>query len=227
MRWNMTVLVVDDEELIRDVIREYLENEKYEVLEASDGEEAIQITSKKKVDLMILDIMMPKKDGYTTLKEIRKDKNIPVIMLSARKEEYDKLLGFDLGIDDYLTKPFSPRELLARVKAVLRRNREIEIYQVGDFCLDFKGHLLKIEGKEVKLTPKEYELLIYFIQNEHIALSREQLLNQVWGYDFYGDDRTIDTHIKMLRNNLGKYRDWIVTVRGMGYKFESDEKVSS
>ncbi len=223
----MTVLVVDDEELIRDVIREYLENEKYEVLEASDGEEAIQITSKKKVDLMILDIMMPKKDGYTTLKEIRKDKNIPVIMLSARKEEYDKLLGFDLGIDDYLTKPFSPRELLARVKAVLRRNREIEIYQVGDFCLDFKGHLLKIEGKEVKLTPKEYELLIYFIQNEHIALSREQLLNQVWGYDFYGDDRTIDTHIKMLRNNLGKYRDWIVTVRGMGYKFESDEKVSS
>ena len=227
MRWNMTVLVVDDEELIRDVIREYLENEKYEVLEASDGEEAIQITSKKKVDLMILDIMMPKKDGYTTLKEIRKDKNIPVIMLSARKEEYDKLLGFDVGIDDYLTKPFSPRELLARVKAVLRRNREIEIYQVGDFCLDFKGHLLKIEGKEVKLTPKEYELLIYFIQNEHIALSREQLLNQVWGYDFYGDDRTIDTHIKMLRNNLGKYRDWIVTVRGMGYKFESDEKVSS
>ncbi len=223
----MTILVVDDEELIRNVIREYLENEKYEVLEAVDGEEALKMVSNHKIDLIILDIMMPKKDGYTTLKEIRKEKNIPIIMLSARSEEYDKLLGFDLGIDDYLTKPFSPRELLARVKAVLRRNREMEVYEVGDFVLDLQGHTLKIANEEVKLTPKEYELLVYFIQNEHIALSREQLLNKVWGYDFYGDDRTIDTHIKMLRNNLGKYRDWIVTVRGMGYKFESDEKISS
>lgn len=223
----MTILVVDDEELIRNVIREYLENEKYEVLEAVDGEEALKMVSNHKIDLIILDIMMPKKDGYTTLKEIKKEKNIPIIMLSARSEEYDKLLGFDLGIDDYLTKPFSPRELLARVKAVLRRNREMEVYEVGDFVLDLQGHTLKIANEEVKLTPKEYELLVYFIQNEHIALSREQLLNKVWGYDFYGDDRTIDTHIKMLRNNLGKYRDWIVTVRGMGYKFESDEKISS
>lgn len=223
----MTILVVDDEELIRNVIREYLENEKYEVLEAVDGEEALKMVSTHKIDLIILDIMMPKKDGYTTLKEIKKEKNIPIIMLSARSEEYDKLLGFDLGIDDYLTKPFSPRELLARVKAVLRRNREMEVYEVGDFVLDLQGHTLKIANEEVKLTPKEYELLVYFIQNEHIALSREQLLNKVWGYDFYGDDRTIDTHIKMLRNNLGKYRDWIVTVRGMGYKFESDEKISS
>ncbi len=223
----MTILVVDDEVLIRQVIREYLENESYQVLEASDGEEAISILNTTPVDLLILDIMMPKMDGYTALKELKKSKDLPVIILSARQEEYDKLLGFELGIDDYLTKPFSPRELVARVKAVLKRNKEGNVFQIEDFLLDFQGHSLTIDGKEVKLTPKEYELLVFFIQNEHIALSREQLLNKVWGYDFYGDDRTIDTHIKMLRNNLGKYRDWIVTVRGMGYKFESKKKISA
>ena len=223
MRCLMKILVVDDEELIRKVIREYLENSSYEVEEACDGEEAIECIKKKNIDLMILDIMMPKKDGHETLKELKNIRSLPVIALSARKEEYDKLLGFELGVDDYLTKPFSPRELMARVKAVLRRNKEMNYYIRKDFVLDFKGHSLKIEEEEVKLTPKEYELLVYFIQNEHIALSREQLLNKVWGYDFYGDDRTIDTHIKMLRNNLGKYRDWIITVRGMGYKFESEE----
>ncbi len=221
----MTVLVVDDEELIRNVIREYLENDNYQVLEASDGVEALRIVREKIIDLVILDIMMPKKDGYTTLKEMREIKTVPVIMLSARGEEYDKLHGFDLGIDDYITKPFSPKELMARVKAVLKRNKETSVFKHLDFELDLKGHILKIEGEEVKLTPKEYELLVYFIQNEHIALSREQLLNKIWGYDFYGDDRTIDTHIKMLRNNLGKYRDWIVTVRGMGYRFETKDEV--
>ncbi len=221
----MKVLVVDDEELIRQVIREYLEASSYEVYEAKDGIEAIHVLKESRVDLVILDIMMPNMDGYTTLKEMKEIQSVPVIMLSARKEEYDKLLGFELGIDDYLTKPFSPRELMARVKAVLRRGKKEpeDVYIRRDFVLNFQGHSLKIAGEEVKLTPKEYELLVYFIENEHIALSREQLLNKVWGYDFYGDDRTIDTHIKMLRNNLGKYRDWIVTVRGMGYKFESEE----
>ena len=170
---------------------------------------------------------MPKMDGYSTLKEIRKIKNTPVIMLSARAEEYDKLLGFEFGVDDYVTKPFSPKELMARVKAVLKRNKEMDVFVYQDFVLDFKGHILTIAGKEIKLTPKEYELLVYFIQNEHIALSREQLLNKIWGYDFYGDDRTIDTHIKMLRNNLGIYRDFIVTVRGMGYRFETKKEVAS
>lgn len=223
----MTVLVVDDEQLIRNVIREYLEEENYQVLEASNGVEALESVKNNRIDLIILDIMMPKKDGYATLKEIREEEKIPVIMLSARGEEYDKLLGFELGIDDYITKPFSPKELMARVKAVLKRNKESDVFAYQDFVLDFKGHVLKIDGKEVKLTPKEYELLVYFIQNEHIALSREQLLNKIWGYDFYGDDRTIDTHIKMLRNNLGKYRDWIITVRGMGYRFETNNEYPS
>jgi len=223
----MKVLVVDDEELIRKVIREYLENDHYLVLEASNGKEAFELVKSQTIDLIILDIMMPKMDGYSTLKEIRKIKNTPVIMLSARAEEYDKLLGFEFGVDDYVTKPFSPKELMARVKAVLKRNKEMDVFVYQDFVLDFKGHILTIAGKEIKLTPKEYELLVYFIQNEHIALSREQLLNKIWGYDFYGDDRTIDTHIKMLRNNLGIYRDFIVTVRGMGYRFETKKEVAS
>lgn len=223
----MTVLVVDDEELIRNVIREYLENDNYEVLEAQDGVEALKIVKERNIDLIILDIMMPKKDGYTMLQELREIKMIPVIILSARGEEYDKLHGFSLGIEDYITKPFSPKELIARVKVVLKRNKEENIFKYLDFELDFKAHIVKIDNKEVKLTPKEYELLVYFIRNENIALSREQLLSKIWGYDFYGDDRTIDTHIKMLRNNLGKYRDWIVTVRGMGYRFETKDDISA
>lgn len=223
----MTILVVDDEELIRNVIREYLENDNYEVLEAQDGVEALKIVKERNIDLIILDIMMPKKDGYTMLQELREIKMIPVIILSARGEEYDKLHGFSLGIEDYITKPFSPKELIARVKVVLKRNKEENIFKYLDFELDFKAHIVKIDNKEVKLTPKEYELLVYFIRNENIALSREQLLSKIWGYDFYGDDRTIDTHIKMLRNNLGKYRDWIVTVRGMGYRFETKDDISA
>lgn len=217
----MKILVVDDELGIRTVIKEYLENENYDVIEASNGEEAIKITKDNVIDLIIMDIMMPILDGFSACKEIFRCKKIPTIMLSARTDEYDKLLGFELGIDDYVTKPFSPKELVARVKAVLKRNQFIDsnfIYE--DLVIDFKAHTIKIENQEIKVTPKEYDLLCYFVNNANIALSREQLLTKVWGYDFFGDDRTIDTHIKMLRNNLGKYRDLIVTVRSVGYKFE-------
>ncbi len=221
----MKILVVDDEQLIREVIKEYLANEKYEVIEASNGEEAIKKALDNDIDLIIMDIMMPKLDGFSASKEIFKNKNIPIIMLSARGEEYDKLLGFDLGIDDYITKPFSPKELVARVKAVLKRGMPANNQFIYDkLIVDFDARTISIDNKEIKVTPKEYELLVYFINNKNIALSREKLLNQIWGYDFYGDDRTIDTHIKMLRNSLGEYRDLIVTVRGMGYKFVLQEK---
>ena len=165
---------------------------------------------------------MPKLDGFSACKEIKKIKDIPIIVLSARTEEFDKLVGFDLGIDDYVTKPFSPKELVARIKAVLKRENKTsnDIFKYEDLVIDFKAHNVKIEDKILKLTPKEYDLLVYFVKNKNIALTREQLLSNIWGYDFFGDDRTIDTHIKMLRNNLGKYRNLIVTVRAVGYKFE-------
>ena len=217
----MKILVVDDEHLIREVIKEYAINEGYEVIEAENGLDALKVINKENIDLMILDIMMPKLDGCSVLKEI-KDKNIPVIMLSARSEEFDKLLGFDLGVDDYMTKPFSPKELMARIKSILKRTKKAldDTFVYKTLEVNFKAHTVKIDNKEVKVTPKEFELLTYFIENKGIALSREQLLNNLWGYDFFGDDRTIDTHIKMLRNNLGEYRKLIVTVHGMGYKFE-------
>lgn len=219
----MKILVVDDEKLIRNVIKEYLLNEKYEVLEAENGFDALRVLSENKVDLTILDIMMPKMDGYECLKEIRKSLTIPVIMLSARKEEEDKLSGFNLGVDDYVTKPFSPKELVARVKAHLKRNNSTDVYTYKDLEVDYLGRKVMIEGKEVSLTPKEYELLLYFIKNKKVALSREQLLSNVWDYDYYGDDRTVDTHVKMLRKSLGKYRDLIKTVREVGYKYETEE----
>lgn len=220
----MTILVVDDELLIRKVIREYLESENYKVLEAENGFDALRVLSSNKVNLIILDIMMPKMDGFACLEEIRKTKDIPVIMLSAMKEETDKLNSFNLGVDDYVTKPFSPKELIARVKAHLKRtvNNE-EVYTYKDLIVDYRGRKVTINGKSVSLTPKEYELLTYFIKNKGIALSREQLLNSVWDYDYYGDDRTVDTHIKMLRKNLGIYRDLIKTVREVGYKYETEE----
>ena len=223
----MKLLVVDDELLIRNVIKEYAVYDGYKVLEAGDGNEAISIVEKNPdIDLIIMDIMMPKLDGYSACKEIFKIKKYPVIMLSARKEEFDKLLGFELGIDDYVTKPFSPKELMARVKAILSRVNNIssDTFVYKDLEVNFKAHSVKIDGEESKMTPKEYELLVNFIKNKGIALSREQLLSTVWGYDFFGDDRTVDTHIKMLRNSLGKYRDLIVTVRSIGYKFETDNK---
>lgn len=221
----MKLLIVDDEKLIRDVIKTYAEIENYETLEAEDGLQALEIVKKEKIDLIVLDIMMPKMDGMTFLEEIKKDKNIPVIILSARNEEYDKLRGFDLGTDDYLTKPFSPKELLARIKAILKRAGKMipNNYEYKGLKIDYPARSVYIDNEEVKLTLKEYELLCYFVTNENIALSRNQLLNKIWGYDFYGDDRTIDTHVKMLRNNLGKYRDLIVTVRGVGYKFVTNE----
>ena len=218
----MKVLIVDDEKGIRDVIKEYCLFENYEVVEAENGLEAIDtVNNNKDIDLVVLDIMMPKMDGYTTLKEIRKVSAVPVLMLSARSEEYNKLLSFELGVDDYVTKTFSPKELIARIKAInSRRNNNTEKYVYKTLEIDYLGHKVTIDNKEIKLTPKEYDLLVLFVQNKSIALSRETLLSKVWGYDFFGDDRTIDTHVKMLRNNLGKYRDLIVTVRAVGYKFE-------
>lgn len=221
----MKILIADDEALIRDVIREYLLLEGYEVDEAQDGDDAIKKCKLNDYALVIMDIMMPHKDGYQACKEIKAIKDIPFIMLSARSEEYDKLIGFDLGIDDYVTKPFSPKELMARVKAVLKRTtQESDLYQLETLVIDDKAHEVIIDGENVYLTPKEYDLLKYFVSNKNIALSREQLLTNVWGYDFYGDDRTIDTHVKTLRKNLGKYGDYIKTVRGIGYKFETNEK---
>lgn len=221
----MKILVVDDEELIRGVIKEYLTLENFIVDEAQDGNEAVEKAKENDYNLIIMDIMMPKKDGYQACKEIKQIKDIPFIMLSARGEEYDKLIGFDLGIDDYVTKPFSPKELVARVKAVIKRfNGDGTIMRFDGLTIDDKAHDVFIDDKKIYLTPKEYDLLKYFASNKNIALSREQLLTNIWGYDFYGDDRTIDTHVKTLRNNLGKYRDLITTVRGMGYKFEYKEK---
>ena len=225
----MKILVVDDEKLIREVICEYASNEGYSVIEAENGDDAInKVTENPNIDLIIMDIMMPKLDGYSACKEIFKIKKYPTIMLSARKEEYDKLLGFDLGIDDYVTKPFSPKELMARIKAVLNRSKkgfdDEDIYKYKTLEVNKRAHTVKVDSKEVKLTPKEYELLLYFISNKGIALSREQLLASIWGYDLFGYDRTVGTHMKRWRNSLWKYRDVRVTVRSMGYKFQSDYK---
>lgn len=217
----MKILVVDDEELIRNVIREYLVMENYQVDEAGDGQEAIAKAKNTDYNLIIMDIMMPKMDGYQACKEIKKTKDVPFIMLSARSEEYDKLIGFDLGIDDYITKPFSPKELVARVKAILKRNTtDSYTYKFEGLTINDLAHEVRVDDEKVNLTPKEYDLLKYLVTNKNIALSREQLLTNIWGYDFFGDDRTIDTHIKTLRNSLGKYRKFIVTVRAIGYKFE-------
>lgn len=222
----MKILVVDDEVLIRDVIRQYLEDSKYEVDEADSGKIALEKLTNNKYDLMILDIMMPEMDGFTMLSKLQKEKIIPTIILSARGEVYDKLHGFDLGIDDYLTKPFSPKELVARVKAIINRSSKMQptVYQYKTLEINFSAHTIKIDEKLINLTPKEFEILSYLIKNKDIAISREQLLSNLWGYDFFGDDRTIDTHIKMLRNNLGIYRNLIETVRGIGYKFSDEEK---
>ena len=220
------LLVVDDEKGIREVIREYSEFNGHEVTEAEDGMTAVGFCKLNEYDLIVMDIMMPRLDGYSACKEIRKISNVPIIMLSARGEEYDKLFGFELGIDDYVVKPFSPKELIARINAVLSRNasRESDTPQVLKFDgleIDIPGRTVTVDGERIELTPKEYDLLFYLVENKNIALSRDRLLSDIWGYDFFGDDRTIDTHIKNLRNNLGNYRDYIVTMRGVGYKFEA------
>lgn len=218
----MKILVVDDEVRIREVVSEYAKVSGFDCDQASDGLEAIEMVIRNDYDCIVLDIMMPELDGFTALKRIKEIKNVPVIMLSARQEEYDKLFSFDLGVDDYVTKPFSPKELMARIKVVTDRNKNKtgDKFTYEDLVLDISGRSLTIEGKKVMLTPKEMDLLIFLVKNRNIALGREKLLNAVWDYDYFGEDRTVDTHIKMLRKNLGKYRDLIVTVRGMGYKFE-------
>ena len=221
------LLIVDDEQKIREVIREYSEFNGYEVEEAADGMTAVGLCKLNDYDLIILDVMMPKLDGFSACKEIKKHKDIPIIMLSARSEEYDKLFGFELGIDDYIVKPFSPKELMARINAVLmRRSRQMPSQPSG--TMNFEGlsvniasRTVSVDGEKIELTPKEYDLLFYLIENRNIALSRDKLLQDIWGFDFFGDDRTIDTHIKNLRNNLGPYRNYIVTLRGVGYKFEA------
>lgn len=216
------MLIVDDEENIREIIREYAEFEGYETDETDDGMKAVRMAREENYDLIIMDVMMPKLDGYSAVKEIRKFSDVPVIILSARVEEYDKLFGFEIGVDDYVTKPFSPKELMARISAVLKRTRpkKKELIKSDGLEIDIAGRNVFVDGEKVEMTPKEYELLFYLVENNGIAISREKLLSNVWGYDFYGDDRTVDTHIKMLRSSLGKYRDKIVTLRGLGYKIE-------
>lgn len=226
MKWGdmmYKLLIVDDESKIREVLREYAEFEGYSITEASDGMEAVRLCKENDFDLVVMDIMMPKLDGFSAVKEIRKIKNTPVLMLSARGEEYDKLFGFELGADDYVVKPFSPKEVMARINAIIGRdqgrNRKSPLKFDG-LVIDIEARDVFVDGDKVDLTPKEFELLVYLASNKNRALSREQLLKEIWGYDFFGDDRTIDTHIKMLRNNIGPYRENIVTLRGIGYKFE-------
>lgn len=220
------VLVVDDEEKIRAIIRKYAEFEGYEITEAENGMEAVSLCEKQDFDVIVMDVMMPELDGFSACREIQKKKKIPTIMLSARGEEYDRLHGFEIGVDDYVVKPFSPRELMMRIKVVASRNQKEEAVQERKLFVkeglevDFTGRMVKIDGQKVEMTPKEYDLLFYMVENKNIALTREQLITEVWGYDYYGDDRTLDTHIKLLRSSLGAYRKFIITLRGVGYRFE-------
>lgn len=222
----MKVLIVDDEEMIRGVLKEYVEFDGGVAFEAVDGLQAIQMCRVNDYDIILMDIMMPQLDGYSAVKEIKKIKDIPIIMLSARGEEYDKLFGFEIGIDDYVTKPFSPKEVIARVHAVLKRKKGDNNNGVLTFeglVIDPIGHSVHIDGEKITLKPKEYDVLLYLARNKGIAISREKLLIDVWGFDYFGDDRTVDTHIKMLRMDLKQYRKFIVTLRGLGYKFEIEE----
>lgn len=222
------ILVVDDEEKIRELIRKYAVHEGFEVDEASDGLQAVDACKKQQYDLVIMDIMMPNLDGFSAVEKIKSfDANVPFIMLSALNEEYDRVHGFSLGIDDYVVKPFSAKELMMRIKAILKRvhpeTMHDGIHSIGGIVVDERSHIVTVDGKRVNLSPKEYDLLLYFITNIGIALTREQILSTVWGYDFFGDDRTLDTHIKLLRKNLGPYANYIVTLRGVGYRFEKEE----
>ncbi len=220
------ILIVDDEANIREIIKKYAIFEGHEVSEASGGLEAVSICREKQFDIIILDIMMPDLDGFSVCKEIRKSCNTPVIMLSARGEEYDKIHGFEVGVDDYVVKPFSPKELMLRVAAIIKRaaKDESDYVQIESLRIDFTARMVTIDGKSVDMTPKEYDLLFYLVKNRGIALTREKLISNVWGYDFFGDDRTLDTHIKLLRKNLGRYSSYIATLRGVGYRFEAQQK---
>lgn len=221
---QLKILVVDDEERMRKLVNDFLTRKQYKVVEAADGEEAINLFIKNNdFDLIILDVMMPKMDGWEVCREIRKLSKVPIIMLTAKSEESDELLGFELGVDEYISKPFSPRILVARVDAILRRTNNIdqgEIEQAGDIEINKAAHIVKVKGEIVELSFKEFELLTYFVKNKGLALSRENILNNVWNYDYFGDARTIDTHVKKLRNKLGDRGEYIKTIWGMGYKFE-------
>ncbi len=219
------ILVCDDEEGIRTLIAKYAKFEGHNVIEAENGMQAIEICRNKDIDIIVMDIMMPELDGFSAVREIRKDKDTPVIMLSARGEEYDRIHGFEVGADDYLVKPFSPKELMMRIDVIMRRRTKQSanghnVYEKEGLVIDFTARRVTIDGVDAELSPKEYDLLFYLVKNKGIALSREKLITNVWGYDFYGDDRTLDTHIKLLRKHLGDYASYVVTLRGTGYRFE-------
>ena len=223
----LKILVVDDESRMRKLVKDFLAKKNFQVLEAGDGEEAMDIFYKEKdIALLILDVMMPRMDGWEVCREIRKNSKVPIIMLTAKDQEQDELLGFELGVDEYISKPFSPKILVARVEAILRRTVQTEGEQIeaGGIVMDVGGHHVSIEGKSINLSYKEFELLQYFMSNQGRALTRESILNQVWNYDYFGDARTIDTHVKKLRNKLGEKGSYIHTIWGMGYKFEVDEE---
>lgn len=220
-----SILVVDDEERMRKLIKDFLTNKGYHILQAEDGEKALEIyqENKSKIMLVLLDVMMPKLDGWSVLRQIRQEnKELPIIMLTARGEEQDELFGFELGVDEYISKPFSPKILVARVEAILKRTgkNEKEIKDLGGIQIDKEGRTVSVDGKLIELSLREYELLLYLVQNENIALSRDKILNNVWNYDYYGDTRTIDSHVKKIRHKLGKKGKYIKTIRGIGYKFE-------
>lgn len=221
---NNCILIVDDEQRMRKLIKDFLKAKGYSILEAEDGEKALEIfeENRNKITLILLDVMMPKLDGWSVLRQIRQESKVPIIMLTARGEEQDELFGFELGVDEYIAKPFSPKILVARVEAILKRTTKntIEIKNYAGIEIDKEGRTIKVDGKPIELSLREYELLIYLIENENIALSRDKILNNVWNYDYYGDSRTIDSHIKKIRHKLGKKGKYIKTMRGIGYKFE-------
>ena len=222
------ILVADDEDNIRRIIRKYAEFEGHTVVEAANGMEAVSLCRTESFDILIIDIMMPELDGFSACREIRRRSDVPIIMLSARGEEYDRINGFELGVDDYIVKPFSPKELMLRVDAILKRSKRAEnpaahneVITIEGLSADLTARVVTVDGERVEMSPKEYDLFFYMLRNRNIALSREKLITEVWGYDFYGDDRTLDTHIKLLRKSLGPYSRFIVTLRGVGYRFET------
>ncbi len=221
---NNCILIVDDEERMRKLIKDFLKQKDYCTLEAADGEEALKIfeENQKRIKLILLDVMMPKLDGWSVLRQIRQNSTVPIVMLTARGEEQDELFGFELGVDEYISKPFSPKILVARVESILKRTAEgsKQIKEIGGIEIDKQGRTVSVDGKEIDLSLREYELLVYLIENQGIALSRDKILNNVWNYDYYGDSRTIDSHIKKIRHKLGKKGKFIETIRGIGYKFE-------
>ena len=222
---NNCILIVDDEQRMRKLIKDFLVAKGYSILEAEDGEKALEVfeNNKNKISLILLDVMMPKLDGWSVLRQIRQESKVPIIMLTARGEEQDELFGFELGVDEYISKPFSPKVLVARVEAILRRTNkdQKEVKNYDGIEIDKEGRTVKVDGKPIELSLREYELLVYLVDNENIALSRDKILNNVWNYDYYGDSRTIDSHIKKIRHKLGKKGKYIKTIRGIGYKFET------